>query len=123
VPNYSNLAIWGSPVYVVDRRLTCHHPESAMITGRFLGYAGSHHIIAYCNGTTGSIQYAHHTAIDELDLKNLPGDRGPAAKCLSGIADDARHDLQLLQEIAELTPTSSPVLSDTQWSPIMSHMM
>ena len=68
VPNYANLAIWGSPVYVVNRRLTRRRPESATITGRFLGYAGSHHIIVYKNDTTGAIQYAHHTAIDELDL-------------------------------------------------------
>jgi hypothetical protein len=87
-PNYSNLAIWGSPVYVVNRRLTRRRPESATITGRFLGYAGSHHIIVYKNDTSGVIQYAHHTAIDELDLKNLPGDRGPAAQFLSGIATE-----------------------------------
>jgi hypothetical protein len=79
----------------------------------FLGYAGSHHIIAYRNDTTGAIQYAHHTAIDELDLKNLPGNRGPAAKSLAGIVDDARNDLQLRQEISELTPTLSPWLTDS----------
>jgi hypothetical protein len=110
--NYSNLAIWGSPVYVVNRRLTRRRPESATVTGRFLGYAGSHHIITYKNDLTGAIQYAHHTAIDELDLQNLPGDRGPAAKFLSGIVPDARHELELRQAIADLTPTLSPWLSD-----------
>ena len=80
VPNYSNLAIWGSPVYVTNRRLTRRRPESATINGRFLGYAGSHHIIVYKNDTTGAIQYAHHTAIDKRDLRHLPGNRGPAAK-------------------------------------------
>jgi hypothetical protein len=93
VSNYSNLAIWGSPVYVVNRRLTRRQPESATITGRFLGYAGSHHIIAYRNDIIGAIHYAHHTAINELDLKSLPGDRGPAAQFLSGIIPDARHEL------------------------------
>jgi hypothetical protein len=58
VPNYANLAIWGLPVFVVNRRLTCRRPESATITGHFLGYAGSHHIITYKNDVTGAIQYA-----------------------------------------------------------------
>ena len=69
VPNYANLAIWGSSVYVVNRRLTWRQPEPATITGRFTGHAGFHHIIVYKNDTTGAIQYVHHTAIDELDLK------------------------------------------------------
>jgi hypothetical protein len=69
----------------VNRRLTRRRPKSATITGRFLGYAASHHIIANQNDVTGAIQYAHHTAIDELDLKTLPGDRGPAAQYLAGI--------------------------------------
>jgi hypothetical protein len=112
VPNYANLAIWGSSVYVVNRRLTRHCPESATITGRFLGYAGSHHIITYKNDLTGAIQYAHHTAIDELDLQNLPGDRGPAAKCLSGVIVDGTSKLILRQSIADLTPTLTPWLSD-----------
>jgi hypothetical protein len=85
IPNYSNPAIWGSPVYVVNRCLTRRCPESATITGCFLGYAGSHHIIAYRNDVTGAIQLCYHTAIDELDLKTLPGDRGPAAQYLAGI--------------------------------------
>jgi hypothetical protein len=80
---------------VVNRRLTRRRPESATITGQFLGYAGSHHIIAYRNDVNGAIQYAHHTAIDELDLKSLPGDCGPAAQFLSGIIPDARHELEL----------------------------
>jgi hypothetical protein len=108
IPNYSNLAIWGSPVYVVNRRLTRQHPKSATIIGRFLGYAGSHHIIAYRIDVTGAIHYAHHTAIDELDLKCLPGDQGPAAQYLAGIIQDAQHDLELRQEIADLTPTFEP---------------
>jgi hypothetical protein len=108
VPNYSNLAIWGSPVYVVNRHLTCRRPQSATITGRFLGYAGSHHIIAYQNNINGAIQYAHHTAIDKLDLKSLPGDCGPAAQFLSGIIPSARHELELRQAIADLTPTLEP---------------
>jgi hypothetical protein len=94
---YANLAIWGLSVYVVDCRLTRRQPESATITGQFLGdYAGSHHIIAYKNDTTGAIQYAHHTAIDELDLKTLPGDRGPTAN----------------KFLANLTPTLEPWLSN-----------
>jgi hypothetical protein len=83
-----------------------------MITGRFLGYAGSHHIITYKNDLTGAIKYAHHTAIDELDLQNLPGDRGPAAKCLSGVIDDGSPKLVLRQSIADLTPTLTPWLSE-----------
>ena len=51
-------------------------------------------------------------AIDELDLKNLPGDRDPAAKFLSGIIPDARHELELCQAIADLTPTLEPRLSN-----------
>jgi hypothetical protein len=70
-----------------------------------------HHIISYKNDLTGAIQYAHHTAIDELDLQNLPGDQGPAAKSLSGIVPDAYHELKLCQAIANLTPTLSPWLS------------
>jgi hypothetical protein len=111
-PNYANLAIWGLPVYVVNRCLTRRRPESATVTGRFLGYAGSHHIITYKNDLTGAIQYAHHTAIDKLDLQNLPGDRGPAAKFLLGIIPDACHELELRQAIADLTLTLSPWLSD-----------
>jgi hypothetical protein len=114
-PNYANLAIWGLPVYVVNQRLTRRRPESATVTGRFLGYAGSHHIITYKNdltGAIGAIQYAHHTAIDELDLQNLPGNRGPAAKFLSGIVPDACHELKLHQTIVDLTPTLSPWLCD-----------
>jgi hypothetical protein len=99
-------------VYVVDRRLTWRRPESATITGRFLGYAGSHHIITYKNDLTGAIQYAHHTAIDELDLQNLPGNRGPAAKCLSGVIDDGSPEFVLQQSIADLTPTLTPWLSE-----------
>ena len=95
VPNYANLAIWGSPVYVVNRRLRRRRPESATITGHFLGYAGFHHIIVYKNDTTGAIRYAHHTAIDELDLKTLPVDRGPAAQFLSGVIPDVSHELEL----------------------------
>jgi hypothetical protein len=91
-PNYSNLAIWGSPVYVVNCRLTCCRPESATVTGRFLGYDGSHHIISYKNDLTGAIQYAHHIATDELDLQNPPGNRGPAAKFLSRIVPDAQNE-------------------------------
>jgi hypothetical protein len=102
----------GLPVYVVNRRLTCRCPESATVTGRFLGYAGSHHIITYKNDLTGAIQYAHHIAIDELNLQNLPGNRSPAAKFLSGIVPNARHELKLQQAIADLTPTLSPWLSD-----------
>jgi hypothetical protein len=112
VPNYSNLAIWGLPVYVVNRRLTRRRPESATITGQVLGYAGSHHIIAFWNDINGAIKYAHHTAINELDLKSLPGDRGPAAQFLSGIIPDARHELELRQVIADLTPTLEPWLQD-----------
>jgi hypothetical protein len=111
-PNYSNLAIWGLPVYVVNRRLTSRRPESATVTGRFLGCAGSDHIITDKSALTGAIQYAHHTAIDELDLQNLSGNRGPAAKFLSGIVPDARHALELRQAIADLTPTLSPWLSN-----------
>jgi hypothetical protein len=32
-PNFANLAIWGSPVYVVNPRLTRRRPESAIVTG------------------------------------------------------------------------------------------
>ena len=53
----------------------------------------------------GAIQSAHQTAIDEVNLKNLPGDRGSAAKFLSAL-------LELWQVIAELTPTLEPWLSD-----------
>jgi hypothetical protein len=112
VPSYSNLAIWRSPVYVVKRRLTRRQPESATITSRFLGYAGSHHIIAYRNDTNRAIQYAHHMAIDELDLKSLPGNWGPAAKYLSCIIPDARHELELRQAIADLTTTLKPWLQN-----------
>jgi hypothetical protein len=112
IPNYANLAIWGSPVYVVDWRLTRQRPESATITGRFLGYAESHQIIAYKDDVTGLIQYAHHTAINELDLKNLPGNQGPAAKFLTGIIPDVRHELELLQAIPDLTPMLQPWLSN-----------
>jgi hypothetical protein len=98
------------PVYVVNRRLTWQQPESATITGRFLGYAGLHHIIAYKNNATGAIQYAHHTAIDELDLKSLTWDRGLAAQFLARIIPDARHELELLQAIVDLTPTLEPWL-------------
>jgi hypothetical protein len=112
VPHYSNLAIWGSPVYVVNWRLTCRRPESATITGRFLGYASSHHIIAYRNDINGAIQYAHHTAIDKLDLKSLPGDHGPAVQFLSGIIPDARDELELRQAITDLTPTLELWLQD-----------
>jgi hypothetical protein len=76
--------------------------------GRFLGYAGFHHIIAYRNDTNRAIQYAHHTAIDELDLKSLPGDQGPAAKFLSGII----LELELRQAIADLTPMLEPWLQN-----------
>jgi hypothetical protein len=68
------------------------------------GHGGSHHIIAYSNDTNGAIQYSHHIAINELDLKSLPGDQGPAAKFLSGIIPDARHELELQQVIADLSP-------------------
>ena len=54
----------------------------------------------------------HHTAIDELDLKTLPGDRGPAAQFLSGVIPDACHKLELRQAIADLTPTLEPWLSN-----------
>jgi hypothetical protein len=47
-----------------------------------------------------------------LDLQNLPGDRGPAAKFLLGIVPDARHELELRPAVADLTPTLSPWLSD-----------
>jgi hypothetical protein len=47
-----------------------------------------------------------------LDLQNPPGNRGPAAKFLSGIVPYARHELELCQAIADLTPTLSPWLSD-----------
>jgi hypothetical protein len=97
---------------VVNPRLTSRRPESATVTGRFLGYTGSHHIITYKNDLTGDIQYAHHTAIDELDLQNLPGNRGPAATFLSSIVPDACHELELRQAIADLTPMLSPWLSD-----------
>jgi hypothetical protein len=90
--------------------LTHCRPESATVTGRFLGYAGLHH--TYKIDLTGAIQYAHHTKIDELDLQNLPGDQGPAAKFLSRIVPNARHELELRQAIADLTPTLSPWLSD-----------
>jgi hypothetical protein len=97
---------------LTDIRLTRRRPESATINGRFLGYAGSHHIIAYKNDVTGAIQYAHHTAIDELDLKNLPGNQGPAAKFLTGIIPDSCHELKLRHAIADLTPMLEPWLSD-----------
>jgi hypothetical protein len=92
--------------------LTRRRPESATITGRFLRYAGSHHIITYKNDLTGAILYAHHAAIDELDLQNLPGDRGPAAKCLSGVISDGKPELVLRQLIADLTPTITPWLTE-----------
>ena len=76
------------------------------------GLSGSQHIITYKNDLTGVIQHTHHTAIDELDLQNLPGDQGPAAKFLSGIVSDASHELNLWQAIADLTPTLTPWLSD-----------
>jgi hypothetical protein len=47
-----------------------------------------------------------------LDLQNLPGNRGPAAKFLSGIVPDACHELELCQAIADLTPPLSPWLSN-----------
>jgi hypothetical protein len=47
-----------------------------------------------------------------LDLKSLPGDRGPAAQFLSGIIPDARHELELRQAIADLTPTLEPWLKE-----------
>jgi hypothetical protein len=36
-PNHANLAIWGLPVYAFNWRLTRRQPESATVTGRFLG--------------------------------------------------------------------------------------
>jgi hypothetical protein len=47
-----------------------------------------------------------------LDLQNLPGNRGLAAKFLLGIIPDAHHELELRQAIADLTPMLSPWLSD-----------
>jgi hypothetical protein len=57
--------------------------------------------------------YAHHYVVDELDSATLPGDRGLAAKVLSGLTtDDPLTDL-LKDDLLSLEPDVSPWLSDT----------
>jgi hypothetical protein len=62
---------------------------------------------------TKSLGYAHHFVVDELDTATLPGDRGLAAKVLSGLTTDGPLTDLLQADILTLEPDVSPWLSDT----------
>jgi hypothetical protein len=62
---------------------------------------------------TKSLGYAHHYVVDELDTATLPGDRGLAAKVLSGLTTDGPLTDLLQADILTLEPDVSPWLSDT----------
>jgi hypothetical protein len=112
-PKLSNLRIFGSPIYRVDRRLTRRRPDSATKKGIWLGLHGTAEICTYMDITTKQFGYAHHYVVDELDLNKLPGDRTPAAQLLAGqpLPPDT---LPLLQEqLLQVEPDISPWLTET----------
>jgi hypothetical protein len=93
-PNLTSLRIFGSTMYKVDRRLTRRRPDSATRSCIWLGLHGTQAMCNYMDHiTTKSLGYgAHHyimSCIDDLDTATrLPGDRGLAAKVLSGLTTD-----------------------------------
>jgi hypothetical protein len=62
---------------------------------------------------TKSLGYAHHYVVDELDTVTLPGDRGLAAKVLSGLTTDGPLTDLLRDDLLALEPDVAHRLSDT----------
>jgi hypothetical protein len=112
-PNLTSLRIFGSTMYKVDRRLTRRRPDSATRSCVWLGLHGTQAICNYMDQITKSLGYAHHYVVDELDTATLPGDRGLAAKVLSGLTTDGPLTDLLRDDLLALEPDVSPWLSDT----------
>jgi hypothetical protein len=111
--NLSSLRVFGSTMYKVDHRLTRRRPDSATRACIWLGLHGTQAICNYMDIVTKSLGYAHHYVVDELDTATLPGNRGLAAKVLSGLTTDGPLTDLLQADILTLEPDVSPWLSDT----------
>jgi hypothetical protein len=95
-------------MYKVDRRLTRRRPDSATHAFIWLGLHGTQAICNYMDIVTKSLGYAHHYVVDEFDTATLPGDRGLAAKVLSGLTTDGSLTDLLQADILTLEPDVSP---------------
>jgi hypothetical protein len=108
IPNLTFLRIFGSTMYKVDRRLTQRRPDSATRSCIWLGIHGTQAICNYMDQITKSLGYAHHYVVDELDTATLPGDRGLAAKVLSGFTTDGPLTDLIRDDLLTLEPDVSP---------------
>jgi hypothetical protein len=70
-------------------------------------------LFANMDQITKSLGYTHHYVVDELDTATLPGDRGLAAKVLSGFTTDGPLTDLLRDDLLALEPDVSLWLSDT----------
>jgi hypothetical protein len=113
IPNLKSLRIFGSTMYKVDQRLARRRPDSATRSCIWLGLDSTPAICNYMDQITKSLGYAHHYVIDELDTATLPGDRGLAAKVLSGFTTDGSLTDLLRDDFLALEPDVSPWLPDT----------
>jgi hypothetical protein len=111
-PNLVSLRIFGSTMYKVDQRLTRRRPDSATRSCIWLGLHGTQAICNYMDQITKCLGYAHHYVVDELDSATLPGDRGIAAKVLSGLTTYGPLTDLLKDGLLALEPDVSPWLSD-----------
>jgi hypothetical protein len=112
-PNLMSLRIFGSTIYKVDRKLTLRCPDSTTRLCVWLGLHGTQAICNYMDQITKSLGYAHYYVVDELDTGTLCGDRGLAAKVLSGLTTDGPLADLLRDDLLALEPDVSPWLSDT----------
>ena len=64
-PNLSRLRTWGCTVYCKDKKERKDKTDNNIVSGTFLGFAGTTKNAVYLCSTTGKIRYGTHTRFDE----------------------------------------------------------
>ena len=68
VPEYTDMRIFGSHVYVVDTDVTRQKLDAKTFLGYFLKFASTTRVVVYYNPTTNKIGRSAHVYFDELNV-------------------------------------------------------
>ena len=68
IPNYSDMRIFGSHVYVVNTYVTRQKLDSRTFLGYYLKFASTTRVVVYYNPTTKKIGRSSHVYFDELNV-------------------------------------------------------
>ena len=75
IPQYSDMKIWGSHVYVVDTTVTRAKLDKRMYVGLFMKFSATTKIIVHYNPKTRKFGRTSHAYFDELNVgthKDIP---------------------------------------------------